>query len=447
MIKKKNNSGFTLIEVVAVIGVLAVTSAILIANNRLNELQLSLSKDSALIASTVSKAKSLALQNSAETAGYGVRFNPEGVGNDSFFIFKDNSNNGYTEDDEILGNKIKLSSGIIFYSPSADASSPIIKDLVFYSSDANVKIFNSSASAISAAGIVILQTSSAISPSFNTLKITITGQVSSKVGAYLSPTNFDLGSESVKQPDGSFVTKTNEGNTGNEENITVTYGDEIGISGSFGLEGNPNCTPNCVGKCSGESNGCGSICICPSGYSCSLQNICVYIGGPEGGCPPGATCNDTDSSGHKCVACLGADTCQSINGAYKCAPVCTPNCSGKCNGESDGCPSGGICTCPADYTCSQGVCRGSCAPTATCNDTVPGDPTQKCVVCSAPQTCQPDGTCACIPNCSGKCNGEANGCGGFCPTCPPDQTCSQGVCVVTEPPLIIESIDPPILNK
>ena len=190
------------------IGVLAVTSAILILNNRLNELQLSLSKDSALIASTVSRAKSLALQNSAGIGGYGARFESEDVDKDSFYIFKDKDIDGYSVGEDKL-EKMNLSSGVIFYNPTG--AWPFITDVVFFSSDANVKLFDSKTENLKilitpllrVPAIVILQTDTTPS-SFYTLKITITGQVSSKSGLYISPADFDAGKKSVMNDDGTI---------------------------------------------------------------------------------------------------------------------------------------------------------------------------------------------------------------------------------------------------
>lgn len=373
-----SQAGFTLIEAVAVISVLAITSAILIANNRLNELQLSISKDSALIASTVSRAKSLALQNSADTEGYGVRFNPVGVDKDSFFIFKDKDLDGYTLGDEILEGEARLSSGVLFYNPSK-ASDSIIKDLVFYSSDANVKIFNSSGVLIPDAGIIIIQTNTTVAQSSNTLKITITGQVTSKSGVYLSSTYFDDGVTESELSDGSVdAGDIGDGNSINddEEEGSIFYFDD--------------CTPMCTGKCNGESNGCGGVCACSSGYSCS-QGSCIIA---SEFCA-GKTCNDTDPiTGQKCVACSSSDICRSINDVFQCVPItCDPiaGCIGKCGG-SDGC--GGTCS-------------------------------NNCVL---PQTCGGSGisnVCGCIPSCSGKNLGDPDGCGGTC-----HKACTNNMCAL-----------------
>ena len=48
--RKSASKGFTLIEVVAVIGVLAITSGILLVNTRTTEVQLNLTQDTANVA-------------------------------------------------------------------------------------------------------------------------------------------------------------------------------------------------------------------------------------------------------------------------------------------------------------------------------------------------------------------------------------------------------------
>ncbi|MHB9019499.1 MAG: type II secretion system protein [Minisyncoccota bacterium] len=372
-----SQSGFTLIESVAVISVLAITSVILIVNNRLNELQLSISKDSALIASTVSRAKSLALQNSVGTEGYGVRFNPVGVDKDSFFIYKDKDLDGYTQGDEILDTELRLSSGVLFYNPSK-ASDSIIKDLVFYSSDANVKIFNSSGSLIPDAGIIIVQTNTVITPASNTLKITITGQVTSKAGVYLSSVYFDEGVTESELSDGSVdAGDIGDGNlVNNDESIVIFYTDD--------------CTPNCTGKCNGESDSCGGVCACPSSYSCS-QGSCMIV---SEFCT-GKTCNDTDpATGKKCISCSGSDICQLVSGVYQCTPItCDPvsSCIGKCGGD-DGC---------------GGTCPNNCVLPETCGGSGISD------------------VCGCTPTCLGKNVGDSDGCGGIC-----HKACTNNMCIL-----------------
>jgi hypothetical protein len=105
-------------------------------------------------------------------------------------------------------------------------------------------------------------------------------------------------------------------------------------------------------------------------------------------------------------------------------PVCVPDCTGKTCG-SDGC--GGTCgTCTPPNTCVGGTCE--C--TADCSGKCGGEddgcggvcPNIDCkigvAVCVAGE-CVP-----CTADCSGKCGGEDDGCGGVCPN-----VCKIGVAV------------------
>lgn len=71
-----DRSGFTLVEAVTVLGVLAVVTAVLMVNNRASELQINLNTDIANISNAISRAKALTLQGVGAPAvcGYGVSF-------------------------------------------------------------------------------------------------------------------------------------------------------------------------------------------------------------------------------------------------------------------------------------------------------------------------------------------------------------------------------------
>ncbi len=205
--------GFTLIVAVDVLGVLAVITAILLINNRLSEQQLSLSKDAAGMANAVSRAKSLTLQNLDESGcGYGVHFVPTtDINQDSYIIFKDkNCNYKYDADENIAGQESvsKLDTGLRFVTTTASPNPVFIKDVIFYSSDAKVKLTGLKDENISPAGIVIIKTESTPA-SYMTLKITVSGQITSKSGYYSTPDAFDSGNEDLEN--GTVQKGTEEG--------------------------------------------------------------------------------------------------------------------------------------------------------------------------------------------------------------------------------------------
>ena len=82
------NRGFTTVEMLVTVGVLAALSAILIGYSRSGELNIILFKDQARVVNAILRAKSLAVQTYAtgeNVCGYGIHFDPGG----SFIIFKD----------------------------------------------------------------------------------------------------------------------------------------------------------------------------------------------------------------------------------------------------------------------------------------------------------------------------------------------------------------------
>jgi prepilin-type N-terminal cleavage/methylation domain-containing protein len=83
------SAGFTLIEFLVVLGIMALLSSIAILYSRTGEQQILLFKEQAKVVSVILRAKSLAIQTFAETSagvcGYGVHFFPDG----RFILFKD----------------------------------------------------------------------------------------------------------------------------------------------------------------------------------------------------------------------------------------------------------------------------------------------------------------------------------------------------------------------
>ena len=96
------NRGFTIIEMLVVIGTLALISAILIINIRTGEQQVTLFREQARIVSILSRAKSLSVATFGKTGvpcGYGVHFEAPGT----FLIFKDLADNCQASDQKYSG--------------------------------------------------------------------------------------------------------------------------------------------------------------------------------------------------------------------------------------------------------------------------------------------------------------------------------------------------------
>lgn len=83
--------GFTIIELLVVLGIMAMLSSIAILYSRTGENQILLFKEQSKVISVILRAKSLALQTFAESAagvcGYGVHFT--GAPDNQFILFKD----------------------------------------------------------------------------------------------------------------------------------------------------------------------------------------------------------------------------------------------------------------------------------------------------------------------------------------------------------------------
>ena len=365
MIKIKNNSGFTLIEVVAVIGVLAVTSAILIANNRLNELQISLNTNIAGITSVINRAKSLTLQGAGadkNICGYGVNF-AQGLNNDpdTYTIYSYTDCVNWTKGEALSGQGgiNTLSAGLRILKLTAlnnESQSQFIKDVIFYSSDAKVKLFNFNNRSIcletgcdvkSQAGIIIINTES-FPTSFATLKIATTGQVTSKVGVYSNVENFDndAQSETTTENGEVVVTENTQETTGGQTDGGQTNG-ETGepIFNGFSDE---DCIPDCACAASLASgrtcpNGCGGVCY--AGGGSDGDKTCT----PTAGICDGKTCADKDNCGVPCLVCDAGFAC--LGQPSQCVP-CAPVCDGKKCGDDNAC--GGVCTfCDPGENCQK----------------------------------------------------------------------------------------------
>jgi len=96
------NKGFTIIEMIVIIGILSLLSAILVVYIRAGENQIILFKEQAKIIGILSRAKSLGISTFGRAGvpcGYGVHFETSG----SFLIFKDLSGDCSDSDQKYSG--------------------------------------------------------------------------------------------------------------------------------------------------------------------------------------------------------------------------------------------------------------------------------------------------------------------------------------------------------
>ena len=181
------------------------------------------------------------------------------------------------------------------------------------------------------------------------------------------------------------------------------------------------CTPTCTANTC-TSDGCGGLCpTCggcdPSTATCPCVAQCS-----------GRHCGD-DSCGGTCGSCGASSVCTS-QGQCACQPSCTTATGAQKQCGSNGC--GGICGaasgCPSPQTCQP---DGTCACVKQCDGKQCGDDGcgGTCGACGSGQVCSPNGKCDCAPACTGKQCGD-DGCGGACGTCAAGLGCNaSGQCV------------------
>jgi len=224
------------------------------------------------------------------------------------------------------------------------------------------------------------------------------------------------------------------------------------------------CALQCAGAACGDDDGCGGLCdgtcagdneVCVGGACQCQYEACVDVccaGGEvcdDGACcaplacgDPGAECGDLDDGCGQMLSCgsCGANAECSVDHQCECLHVecegvccnpeetceggqcyyCVPNCLGKTCGDDDGC--GGLCDgdCPEDQVCSGGVCVCEFAECAG-------------ACCAENEACE-GGQCVCVPDCTEKPCGGADGCGGLCDgVCIGNADCVDGVCVCQDP--------------
>lgn len=85
--------GFTIIEILVSLGIMALLTSLLLLYSRTGEKQIMLFKEQAGLVSAVLRAKSLSIQTFSEQApacGYGIRFN---LADNNFVLYKDSAPN------------------------------------------------------------------------------------------------------------------------------------------------------------------------------------------------------------------------------------------------------------------------------------------------------------------------------------------------------------------
>lgn len=147
--------------------------------------------------------------------------------------------------------------------------------------------------------------------------------------------------------------------------------------------------------------------------------------------PPCGICQTCDAQTGSCIP----DPAQQGDACGKPGQVCQPDGTCWCDATSCGtcrsCHRSGECTNPCG---SAGCCDGeTCQPGL--DDAACGNGGVTCEVCTGQEKClvneENEYLCTCVPACTGKACGAADGCGGVCQTgsCGQCQTCQAGVCV------------------
>lgn len=227
-----------------------------------------------------------------------------------------------------------------------------------------------------------------------------------------------------------------------------------------------SCAP--YARCDGDA--CAARCAedqdCVAGSFCNGSGQCVGDQANGASCTHGGQCTSGNCVDEVCCdsACTGA--CHACNLAGS-PGACTAEANGTgcaggnvcCAGTCQACCDNTRCTTPTAPVCVSGTCRACsanpavctggacCASDGSCQD---GDTETACgssglcKVCSGQENCQSQ-TCVCLPDCEGKCGGDADGCNSTCPNpCPAGQTClSNGSCAQPCGPPTWEADCPP----
>jgi hypothetical protein len=223
--------------------------------------------------------------------------------------------------------------------------------------------------------------------------------------------------------------------------------DDVTLGGSPG--NGPCCPVGCGGNnCCGNGETCvgtnGLCCAptlkpCGTGFCCPQDDTCLMGGIPTVDNPSGASCCPSGNQVCSGACCPNADQICNPNTQTCCkrGAICGNSC---CDGTGQVCvnASASLC-CAQTHACGQGCCANNesctdpnhvtCSPCANC-----AGPGKECCFgqcCSGAQIfCDvASRSCKCKPDCTFKCGGASDGCGGTCNnSCPEFTTCFQGKC-------------------
>ena len=210
---------------------------------------------------------------------------------------------------------------------------------------------------------------------------------------------------------------------------------DAGILTDTGVEEVDPCEPKCNGKECGP-DGCGGQCgECTGDDTCGSNGKCVCL--PKCG---GKECGGNGCGG-LCGKCLEGELCQDgkCEPAWECTVIeeCLPyicdldsGVCAPCTSDAHCVPAGAVCE-PLTGLCVECVIDPDCSPFHFCEEhqCIALPPCHTDTDCEDGQSCDPEtGQCFhCTPKCAGKLCG-ADGCGGQCGSCLPEELCVDGEC-------------------
>lgn len=133
------NKGFTVIEMIVIIGILSLLSAILVVYIRAGENQIVLFREQAKVIGILSRAKSLGISTFGRAGvpcGYGVHFEMSGT----FLIFKDLASNCQASDQKYSGSAELLPNESFQLNPAVKFETLTLSDILFIPPDPLVVI-------------------------------------------------------------------------------------------------------------------------------------------------------------------------------------------------------------------------------------------------------------------------------------------------------------------